>query len=601
MENKTYNPDLELLKLVIAGSVDDGKSSLIGRLFFDLDEIYQDQLEALEKTSLKQGFSEIDLSLFTDGLSAEREQKITIDVAYRYFSTKKRRFIIADVPGHEQYTKNMATGASNADAALILADARKGLLIQSKRHLFLAALFGIRHVLVVVNKMDLVDYSESVFGDIKKDFSEFAAKLNIPDFQFIPVSAVKGDMVVARGENLNWYQGPTVLSYLESLEILSGQDLVNFRFPVQIVLRPNQDFRGYAGTIIGGAIKKEEEVLILPSNRKTKIKNIFLGEQETDYAFNPQAVVFSLTDEMDVSRGDMLVRENNLPEASTEIEANLAWFDDEPMKAGKIYLLKHTTKTTRCFVSELVNKINMENLHRESALDLNLNEIGKVYVKTTEPLIFDAFSKNHNTGSFVLIDEKTGSTAGAGIILDRGKKIVKETKGKGAVLWFTGLSGSGKTTIADDLFKKLENSGIRSERLDGDLMRESLSRDLGFSPQDRDKNIDRASFVSGLLARHGVLVLTTFISPYSRHRGLARSRADNFIEIFVNASLEECEKRDVKGLYQKARQGLVEYFTGITDPYEEPQNPEIELRTDLLSLDECVEKIMEYLKENDLI
>lgn len=601
MKNGSYNPDLELLKLVIAGSVDDGKSSLIGRLFFDLDEIYQDQLAALEKASQRQGLKETDLSFFTDGLSAEREQKITIDVAYRYFSTKKRRFIVADVPGHEQYTKNMATGATDAEVALILADARKGLLLQSKRHLFLAALFGIRHILIVVNKMDLVDYSEAVFENIKSDFAEFAAKLSIHDLQFVPVSAISGEMVVKRGKNLDWHQGPTVLSYLENLEILSDQDLVNFRFPVQMVLRPNQDFRGYAGTISGGAVKKGEAVMILPSGKKTKIKNIFLDEQEADYAFSPQAAVFSLADEVDVSRGEMLVRENNLPEVSSEIEANLAWFDDEPMRAGKTYLLKHTTKTVRGFVNEVVNKINMENLHREPAGDLNLNEIGKVYIKTKEPLIFDPFSKNHNTGSFILIDEKTNNTAGAGIILDRGKKIIKAIKKNGAVLWFTGLSGSGKTAIADKLFAQLENLGVESERLDGDLMRESLSQDLGFSPEDRDKNIDRASFVSGLLAKHGVLVLTAFISPYFKHRELARSRAGNFIEIFVNAPLSECEKRDTKGLYRKARQGLVEYFTGITDPYEEPINPEIELRTDRLSPDECVEKILNYLKEKNLI
>ncbi|MCK4892097.1 MAG: bifunctional sulfate adenylyltransferase subunit 1/adenylylsulfate kinase, partial [Candidatus Pacebacteria bacterium] len=394
-----YNFNAELLRMVIAGSVDDGKSTFIGRLFYDLQEIYDDQLEALEKSSLQQGKKEIDLSFFTDGLSAEREQKITIDVAYRYLSTLKRRFIIADVPGHEQYTPNMVTGASNASLALILVDARKGILPQSKRHLFIASLMGVSHILVVINKMDLVDYDQNVFEKIKSDFLDFTTKLNITDLQFIPASSLNGDMIVRRGENMNWHQGSTIISYLENLEIASDRNLIDFRFPVQLVIRPNQDFRGYAGQVEGGKISVGEKVMILPSEKKTTIKSIIIGNKRKSYAFNSQAAVLSLKDDLDISRGDVIVGANNLAELGNEFEAMVCWMSDKPMRKGGSYILKQMTKTTRCFIDEVLYRININNLHRKRTNALKFNEIGRVCIKTNEPIVFDPYHKNKNTGS----------------------------------------------------------------------------------------------------------------------------------------------------------------------------------------------------------
>lgn len=599
--------DKELMKLVIAGSVDDGKSTLIGRLFYDLDEIYNDQLAALKKASDRQGNSELDLSLFTDGLSAEREQKITIDVAYRYFTTAKRRFVIADVPGHEQYTRNMVTGASNANAALILVDARKGLLPQSKKHLFIASLLGLKHIAVVINKMDLVNYNQAIFENIRRDFSDFAIKSNIADLQFIPVSSALGDMVVTRGWNMSWYQGPTLLSYLENLSVGSDRNLVDFRFPVQLVLRPNQDLRAYAGQIASGEIKVGETIMVLPSRKKTTIRTIIIDQQEQLSAFAGQAVALVLTDELDISRGDLIVRENNLAEIDNNLEAKICWLSEEPMQVGKSYLIKHTTKIVRGQITKLIYRFNVENLHREDAENLQLNEIGKVNLTTVQPLIFDDYQKNKTTGSFILIDEATKNTVGAGIILSGLGKFsqpalkIENKKPKGAVLWFTGLSGSGKSTVADKLYETLTAQGINCERLDGDAVRNNLCRDLSFSKDDRDKNIDRVAYIAGLLAKHGVVVLATFISPYKEHRQNARQQAANFVEIFVNPPLEICESRDVKGLYQKARAGEIGEFTGLTDIYEQPENPEIELPTHILSVDECAQKVMDYLFSNNLI
>ncbi|MCK4524846.1 MAG: adenylyl-sulfate kinase [Candidatus Andersenbacteria bacterium] len=601
-----YNFNAELLRMVIAGSVDDGKSTFIGRLFYDLQEIYDDQLEALEKSSLQQGKKEIDLSFFTDGLSAEREQKITIDVAYRYLSTSKRRFIIADVPGHEQYTPNMVTGASNASLALILVDARKGILPQSKRHLFIASLMGVSHILVVINKMDLVDYDQNVFEKIKSDFLDFTTKLNITDLQFIPASSLNGDMIVRRGENMNWHQGSTIISYLENLEIASDRNLIDFRFPVQLVIRPNQDFRGYAGQVEGGKISVGEKVMILPSEKKTTIKSIIIGNKRKSYAFNSQAAVLSLKDDLDISRGDVIVGANNLAELGNEFEAMVCWMSDKPMRKGGSYILKQMTKTTRCFIDEVLYRININNLHRKRTNALKFNEIGRVRIKTNEPIVFDPYHKNKNTGSFIIIDETTNNTVGAGVILYRAKKLIfnperKVNSDNGAVLWFTGLSGSGKKTIADKVFKRLKEVNISCEKIDGDIMRKSLCRDLGFSKEDRDKNIERAVFVASLLSKHGVIVLATFISPYEKHRLLAKKKIKNFVEIFVNASLEICEKRDVKGLYKKARKNKIKNFTGISDVYENPKNPDIKLKTEQLSVKECTDKVIDYLKKRNLI
>jgi bifunctional enzyme CysN/CysC len=601
---------IELVRLATSGSVDDGKSTLIGRFLYDCNLLYKDQLEAVRKTSLKKGFSSIDFSLFLDGLSAEREQGITIDVAYRYFSTENRKFIVADVPGHEQYTRNMVTGASAAQMAVILVDARKGLLPQSKRHLFINSLLGVPHILIAINKMDLVDYRQEVFEKIKNDFKEFAARLAIADLQFLPLSATTGEMVVNRSDNMAWYQGRTLFDYLENVQITSNRNLIDFRFPVQLIIRPHQDLRGYAGLIESGTIKVGDEVTVLPSGQESKVKKIFLGFEEVESAFTPQSVAIVLEDELDISRGEMIIRRNNLPEMAKEIDATICWFSDKPLKEGNSYLLKHTSRLTRCFVDTLRHRINVETLHREEAKSLEENDIGRAVLKTNDYLMFDQYAKNRNTGGFVLIDEITNNTVGVGVITHKSPKVTLEAKKameemaaekipakKGAVLWFTGLSGSGKSTIADRLLVELEKQKVAVERLDGDIVRESLTKDLGFSKEDRDKNISRVAFVAKLLAKHGVLVLATFISPYRAQRQLVREQVDNFIEIFVDAPLEVCEKRDVKGLYQKARKGEIPNFTGVSDIYEEPKKPEIHLKTAEENTEEYVVQILDYLRK----
>lgn len=414
------NAQLELVRLTTAGSVDDGKSTLIGRLLFDCNAIFQDQLDAIKKAS-KQSGQEIDLSLITDGLAAEREQKITIDVAYRYFTTKKRRFIIADVPGHEQYTRNMVTGASTADIAIILVDARKGLLTQTKRHLFVASLLSIPHILVVVNKIDDMGYDQAVYEAIKKDVIDCATRLQIEDLQIMPISALRGDMVVNRGDKLNWYQGSTLYDYLENVQLVGDRNLIDFRFPVQNVLRPHQDFRGYAGKVEGGIIRKGDAVTVLPSGKQSKIKSIIYDDAEQTEAFAPQSVVLTLEDERDISRGEMIVRQKNLPEVGNHLEATICWFSETPMQPGRSYLIKHTTRTTRCQIDTLRYRLNIDTYHREPAKTLELNEMGRVYLQTHIPLMFDPYYKNRNTGGFILIDEITNATIAAGVIIAKVK------------------------------------------------------------------------------------------------------------------------------------------------------------------------------------
>lgn len=598
----------ELLKLTTAGSVDDGKSTLIGRLLYDCQSIFEDQLASVAKVSKKRGLKEVDLSLLLDGLSAEREQGITIDVAYRYFATANRKFIVADTPGHEQYTRNMVTGASTANLALILCDARKGLIAQSKRHLFIATLLGIPHILVVVNKMDLMEYQEEVFEQIKEDFVNFAAKMDVSDLQFIPISALQGDMVVERGEKMHWYQGQTLLSYLENLQVASDRNLIDFRFPVQYVIRPHQDFRGYAGQVAGGVIRKGEKIRILPSGVEAKVQSILYDEKEVEMAFSPQSIVMTLDRELDVSRGDFIVKVDNLPESGNDVEAMLCWFDEKrTMELNRRYMMKLGTRTVPCFVEQMKYMLNVNSLSRDTeAVSLKLNEIGRVHVHTTEAIIYDAYKKNHNTGSFILIDEITNQTVAAGVVMDKGKKSqyagdTNLVAKRGAVLWFTGLSGSGKSTIADKLAQRFVECGLPFERVDGDTLREMLCSDLGFAKADRDKNIDRAGYVAGLLSKHGVFALCSFISPYREKRADLRSRIDNFVEIFVNTPLDVCEKRDVKGLYKQARDGKIENFTGVSDLYEAPENPELEIKTAECSADAAVEQIMKYLIESNYL
>lgn len=599
-----HNPDRQLIYVVTAGSVDDGKSTLIGRLFHDSNYIYEDQLNSIKAASKKRGFeNDLDYSLLTDGLAAEREQGITIDIAYRYFSTPNRRFIIADVPGHEQYTRNMVTGASKADLALILIDARKGLLTQSKRHLFIASLLGIPHIAVIINKMDLVKYSQFVFKKIKKDFIDFASKMDLRDLEFIPTSAPHGDMVVERGNNMLWYNGHTVFNYIDTLEISTDRNLIDFRFPIQFVLRAGQNFRGYGGKVEGGIIKTGEEIIILPSKKQTKIKSIIYDQNKKDYAFNPQSVLLSTTDELDASRGEMIVRKNNLPEISNEFDAITCWFSNEPLKKNKEYLIKHTTKTTRCHFKKILYRLNVNTLHREKSDNIKLNDIARIHIATSEPLFFDPYLRNRNTGSFIIIDPISNGTVGAGIIQQSHKtksaiEFDNESgEKKGAVVWFTGLSGSGKSTITNRLYSLLRKQGIAVERLDGDQIRKNLTKGLGFSKKDRDENIRRVAYVAKLLSKHGIIVLASFISPYRKQRQNVKKEVTNFIEVFVNAPLEVCQKRDVKGHYQKARKGKVKKFTGVSDAYEPPKKPDIELLTENETIKESADKVLQYLQK----
>lgn len=598
---KKYNSNSEMVRLVIMGSVDDGKSTFIGKLFYDLGAIYEDQLRTIEKISQHQGLDFVDLSLLTDGLTAERKQKITIDVAYRYLATSKRRFIVADVPGHEQYTKNMATGASCANLAIILVDSQKGILPQSKKHLFISSLLGIKHILVAINKMDLTDYNQEVFEKVKNDFSIFLAKLNIPDIQFVPTSSLKGDMIVERSNNMPWYQGPTALSYLENIEISNDINLIDFRFPIQLVLRPDQNFRGYAGRIESGTIKIGEKVKILPSGKNTKIKSILVNRENKDYAFSPQNAVLTLEDEVNASRGDMITREDNLPEVSNRFEAMLCWLQEKPLSQNKSYILKQTTKTYRCFIEKIFYKIDVGNLHRKSCDALEQNEIGKIILKTTSPLIFDAYDKNRNTGNFIIIDENDNNTAGAGIILQKSPKIdhmkIKNTA-KGFTLWFTGLPSSGKSTLADAVAKELkEKYNLPIERLDGDEIRQTICKDLGFSSEDRQKNIERITFMAKLLTKHGIGVVASFVSPNRQVRNRARGIIGNFVEIYTKCPVEKCIERDPKGNYKKALSGELVQFTGVSDSYEEPENPEITVETDKEDVNQCAQKIITSLKK----
>ncbi len=621
-----------LLRLATTGSVDDGKSTLIGRLLYETKTVYEDQLSSVENTSKKKGYEHVDLALLLDGLSAEREQGITIDVAYRYFETPKRKFIIADSPGHEQYTRNMVTGASTAELAIILIDARNGVLTQSKRHGLLVSLLQVPHLVVAVNKMDLVDYSQEVYNDIVATYESFSEKLDIHDITFIPVSALKGDNIVEKSPNMPWYDEAPLLHHLEHVHVSPDRNLVDTRFPVQSVIRPHQDFRGFAGRMLSGTLRPGEKIVVLPSGKTSNIKSIVTYDGELDEAFPPQSVTLTLTDEIDVSRGDMIVRKNNLPQVSNHFDATLCWMDDlEDLSQSKSYYLKHTTKTTRAFINRIVYKIDVNTLHRESGDTLTLNEIGRIELKTSLPIFFDAYKTNRGTGSFILIDPVTQRTVAAGMIKgpvrtvediteqtsvqhtsrEKSPDIVwsgwniplerREARNehKAAVLWLTGLSGSGKSTIAKRLEKRLFDAGCHTTLLDGDLIRHGLCGDLGFSADDRSENIRRAGEVAHLLFQAGNLVICTFISPFIKDRAFVRSLfpAERFFEIAVKCDLEVCKRRDPNGLYEKARKGEIKEFTGISSPYEEPERPEITVETDLQSLDDILSHLVKILKE----
>ena len=624
-----------LLRFVTTGSVDDGKSTLIGRLLYETKSIYEDQYEAIKKTSKKRGFKEVDLAYLLDGLAAEREQGITIDVAYRYFETEKRKYIITDSPGHVQYTRNMVTGASKADCAVILIDARNGVLTQSKRHGFLISLLQIPHLIVAVNKMDLVDYSQDVFSCIVSDYEEFSQKLDIHDIVYIPVSALKGDNVVSKSKKMFWYEGTTLLHNLENLNITADRNLVDFRFPVQYVVRPNADFRGFAGKIVSGTITPSEEVVVLPSGQTTSVKSIVTYDGELKEAFAPQSVVLTLNDEVDVSRGDMIVRRKNLPQIETKLEAIICWMDDNPMKTGTSFIMKHTTRSVRAVIKSIVYRIDVNTLHRDNVDMFSLNDIGRVEITLATPVFFDPYKINHATGRFILIDPLTDRTVAAGMIRDAARHmedylapvadaIVKQKKSphtvwreshiglaqreqknghKAVVLWFTGLSGAGKSTIAMVLERRLFERGCKTAMLDGDIIRHGLCSDLAFSPADRKENIRRAGETAKLFFEHGSIVLCTFISPFRADRNFVKSllAPGRFVEIYVKCSLDECQRRDPNGLYEKARSGIIPGFTGIDSPYEEPEQPEIVIDTRESSVDECVTKLEAFLLKRKVI
>ncbi len=626
-----------LLRFVTTGSVDDGKSTLIGRLLYETHSIFEDQFASVEKTSKRKGYEDVDLALLLDGLSAEREQGITIDVAYRYFESPRRKFIIADSPGHEQYTRNMVTGASTAELAIILIDARNGVLTQSRRHGLLVSLLQVPHLIVAVNKMDLVDYSQDVYNDIVATYEAFSEKLEIHDITFIPVSALKGDNVAERSDRMPWYEGFPLLHYLETVHVAPDRNLIDMRFPVQYVIRPHQDFRGFAGRLESGTISPGEEIAVLPSGQSSNVKSVVTYDEEIQEAFAPQSVVLTLDDEIDVSRGDMIVRKNNLPQVDNHFGAVLCWMDAQTdLSQSTSYYLKHTTKTVKAFVNRIVYKIDVNTLHREDADTLQLNEIGRVELKTSLPIFFDSYKTNRGTGSFILIDPVTQNTVAAGMIRGpvrtvediteqqteeeqtRQKKsphtvwseanIARELREnrnthQAAVLWFTGYSGSGKSTIARALEKTLFEMGCQTMLLDGDRVRHGLCGDLGFSDQDRNENIRRVGEVSRLFFEAGMLTLSTFISPFSRDRDAARALLPEgrFFEIHVKCDIEVCKRRDPNGLYKKALAGEIKEFTGISSPYEAPENPELVVETDLQSLDEILANIIEMLKEKGIL
>lgn len=619
-----------LLRLLTAGSVDDGKSTLIGRLLYDAKMIYEDQLAAVQKDSKVHGTTgdDFDPALLTDGLKAEREQGITIDVAYRYFSTEKRNFIIADCPGHQQYTRNMATGASNCNLAIILIDARHGVVEQTKRHSFISRLLGIRHLVVCINKMDLVDFSEETYDHIRKDYENFASKLESSEIKFIPISALGGDNVVDRSENMPWYQGAPLLSYLENVSIASDRNLIDLRFPVQYVLRPDLNFRGFAGTLASGVIRRGDEVLAMPSKKKSKVKSIVTFNGEIEEAFPPMAVTVTLEDEIDISRGDMLVSPNNLPYSNQTFRAMLVWMNDEPMQTGKTYTVKSATNMVPGQVDEIRYAINVNTLHREEKTSFSANDIGQVTVTLQQPICHDSYGQNRTTGSFILIDRISNATVAAGMIIERkiaeedetpaiseqvlptSKNIRKEQslvsndqrehllKQKPVTIWLTGLSGSGKSTIAKKLEQRLIETGQVAYVLDGDNIRHGLNRDLGFSDGERTENIRRISEVAKLMNNAGLMVITAFISPFEKDRQGAREIVgdDRFLEVFIDTPLEICEERDPKGLYKKARSGEISGFTGVSAPYEAPSSPEISLPTKDLSPEQSVEQIIEHLR-----
>jgi len=607
---------MDLLRFSTAGSVDDGKSTLIGRMLYDSKGIFEDQLEAVTNASKQRLTTGIDLSLLTDGLRAEREQGITIDVAYRYFATPRRKFIIADTPGHEQYTRNMATGASTADLAIILIDARKGVLEQSRRHSAISALLGIPRICVAVNKMDLVDWSQDVFDKIRQDYLDLAAKLGLQDPQFIPLSALLGDNVVTRSEQTPWYDGPTLIDYLETVEIPKELSADKFRFPVQYVVRPDLNFRGFAGQIASGSVKPGDEIEVVSSGKRAVVKQLHFFDRDLETATYPKSLTITLDREVDISRGDVLVKAGAAPKLSRDLDAQVVWMDEKPLALTRPYFLKQGSKTVRARITRVLHRTDIKTLSEIPASNLGLNDIGRVRISAAQPILLDPYAQFRRTGAFILIDPETNATVAAGMVAQEQpqassdvvwsesdvSRVARETRNghRGAVVWFTGLSGSGKSTIAKAFEQKLFHDHRQVFLLDGDNLRHGLNKDLGFSPEARSENLRRAAETAKILVDAGMIVLATFISPTQADRDTVRTVIGerDFLEVFVSAPLAECEKRDPKGLYARARSGEIKEFTGISAPWEPPVSPSLVLASHETSVTESVTKLVELLEGN---
>ena len=625
----------QLLRFITCGSVDDGKSTLIGRLLFDSKMLYEDELAKIEADSKTQGAvgGKFDPALATDGLKEEREQGITIDVAYRYFSTAKRKFIIADTPGHEQYTRNMATGASSADLAVILIDARHGVMTQTRRHSFIVSLLGIRHVIIAINKMDLVDFDEATYDQICEDYKSFSRRLDLPDLHFIPLSALNGDNVVDRSENMPWYNGSTLMNRLESVYIGSDRNLQDFRMPVQWVNRPNLDFRGFCGTISSGIIREGDDVMVLPSRKTTRVREIVTSDGNLEEAFAPLSVTLTLEDEVDASRGDMIVKPGNVPATSDAVEAMLVWMSEEPMVPGKTYIVKQSAQMITGSIESLRYRIDVNTLHSNPAPQLNLNEIGRCRLSLNESICFDPYKNNRSTGAVILIDRLTNETVAAAMILDRsasGRKLAAweedgaadEESGSTAELsevtsaehearygqkpvtvLLTGLTSSGKTTIARAVERKLFDIGRAVMVLDGEQVRRGLSKDLGFTFEERSENLRRSAHLANILNDAGMICIAAFVAPNATVRDKVAGvvGTERFLTVFVDAPLELCRERDSKGQYADADAGRLKDFSGVTAPYEVPESPDLVLKSGEQTVEECADAIISLLTDKGFL
>jgi len=621
----------ELLRFITCGSVDDGKSTLIGRLLYDSKMIYEDQLAQLENESKVHGTTggKFDPALVTDGLRAEREQGITIDVAYRYFSTAKRKFIIADTPGHEQYTRNMATGASTADLAIILIDARHGVLTQTKRHSFIVSLLGIRHVVVTINKMDLVNYSQARFDEICEDYKQFVSRLDLPDLHFIPLAALHGENVVDPSPNMPWYRGNTLMNFLESVYIGSDRNLEDFRLPIQYVNRPNLDFRGFCGTIASGILRKGDEIMVLPSKRTSRVKRLVTQDGDLEEAFCPQSITVVLDDEVDCSRGDMIVRPGNVPKSSNQFDATIVWLNADALLPGKSYLFKHTSQTIPGQIDSLRYRVDVNTLHRSPAPELQLNEIGRCSITLSQSIYFDAYKRNRSTGAFIIIDRLTNATVGAGMITDRDtarpKAAWESTEQDSAktesmtevnlqersarfgqspaTVLFTGLTGTGKSTIARAVERALFDQGRAVMVLDGEKMRNGVNQDLGYSVEDRSENLRRSAHIARIMNDAGLICLAAFVAPSESIRARVAELVgkDKFFVVHLTADEQVRIARDSKGHYAKAQAGVLPNFPGVSALYEAPEKADLVVDSGKNSLESCVEQVLQLLTQRSVL